>query len=285
MATAELLSLSRRGWLALEGLHIVGYFAPEVRESFAALGVTGRHGYFAGRSAAMGAVEPAVTVATFYVFAPRAVESSLPQTWSVAAPADVIAARYDGASRALRRILGADRSTDPVIVEAADLVAAVCEGLTAPGRALYAGHASVAWPEDPLLRLWHAATLVREHRGDGHVHVLLAAGLAPLDSSVLNGIATGSTDFLERRRGWTPQEWAQARERLVERGLLVDEHRLSDEGTALVAHLEAETDRLALEGWEHLGEPGARRLVELLEPITAEVLADPDLPAWFAARR
>jgi hypothetical protein len=272
-------NLAHEGWLALETLHALSYFAPETAESLAEIGIVGRDGYFAARSAAMGAVDPGVTVATFYVFAPRAVEASLPAVWSTAAPAEVLRARYAGVRGALHRLLG-----DPDVSEAATLAAELCEGLGVHGRPLFAGHASVAWPDEPLMQLWHAATLVREHRGDGHVNVLLHAGVRPLDALVLNGLVCGSTDFMERRRGWTQEEWADARAGLVARRLLTPDHQLSDQGRALTEHVEDQTEQAALEGWQHLGEARARRLVELLRPVRAAVVTDPALPGWLARR-
>ena len=40
-----------------------------------------------------------------------------------------------------------------------------------------AGHASLPWPDDPLLQLWHAQTLLREFRGDIHIAAMTADGI------------------------------------------------------------------------------------------------------------
>src|SRR5674536_218780 len=74
-------ALARRCWAALETLHVVAYFAPEPAAAYRELGLRGRGGYFASRSAPMGPVPAQVTVATFYVFAPALVERAIPAAW------------------------------------------------------------------------------------------------------------------------------------------------------------------------------------------------------------
>lgn len=275
----EILRLGRKAWGNLELLHVVGYFAPETQAAYEGLGLRGRAGYFASRSAAMGAVDAPMTVATFYVFAPRAVAGVLPEAWAVASPEQVLRARYDGVAAALHRILG-----DVDAAEAAALARTCCDGLSPQGRPLYAAHTSVPWPQEPLMALWHAATLIREHRGDGHVAALVQAGLAPLEALVINGLAAGNTDFLEKRRGWKPEEWAATRVALREEGLLDDEQQLSVDGKALVAALEVGTERAAAEGWAHLGPTGTARVIELVAPLRRTVLASPGMPDWLGRR-
>ncbi|MDQ3628419.1 MAG: hypothetical protein M3419_06375 [Actinomycetota bacterium] len=275
----EILHLGRKAWGSLELLHVVGYFAPETQAAYEALGLKGRAGYFASRSAPMGEVDAPMTVATFYVFAPRAVASVLPQAWSVAPPEQVTRARYEGVAAALHRIVG-----DVDVDEAVALVRTACGALTPQGRPLYAAHTSLPWPDEPLMQLWHAATLVREHRGDGHVAALVHAGVGPLEALVLNGLAAGNTEFLQKRRGWTSEEWADTRASLREQGLL-DGEQLSADGQTLVAALEVDTERAAAEGWAHLGAEGTARLVELVTPLRRAVLADEHTPHWLAARR
>jgi len=276
----DLLAASRRAWLALEPIHVLGYFAPETQHTYAELGVTGRDGYFGSRAAAMGAVDPAVVVASFYVFAPRAVHASLPSVWETTTPFHMIEARYAGMAAVLHRVLGRSE-----VGEALELARTACDGLTVHGRPVYAGHAAVPWPEQPMMALWHASTLLREHRGDGHVNALLHAGLAPLESLILNGVVAGSTPFMQRRRGWTTEEWEATRADLARQGLLTEEQQLTARGAELVAAIEAQTDRSALEGWARLGADGCERLVELVAPLRAAALSAPGTPDWLASRR
>lgn len=281
-APSELTRASRTAWGALESVHVLGYFAPEVTDAFVGLGLRPRLSYFAARSAAFGAVGPEVTTATFYVFAPWLAAKALPASWAVASPERVQQTRRDAMAGVLDRVLaGADASR---LTELLGLLRTVCEGLSSHGRPLYAAHAGLAWPDDPRLAVWHAATLVREHRGDGHVAVLLGAGLDPVESLVLGGLFAGSTDFLRASRGWSEQEWAQAQARLEARGL-VSGDGLTVAGVAYRRGLERETDRVALEGCDHLGLEGTQRVVELAAPLRDAAMASGILPSWTARRR
>jgi hypothetical protein len=274
----DLIRASRQAWGALETVHVLGYFADDVRDAYVALGLHPRLSYFAARAAAFGPVGPEVPTATFYVFAPWLPEKALPASWAVAGPEQVQQARRDGMAVVLDRVVG---GTD--VAELLELARVVCAGLTVPGRPLYAAHAGLAWPEEPRLALWHAATLIREHRGDGHVAALLRAGLDPVESIVVGGLFAGNTGFMRSSRGWSDDEWAAGVERLTERGL-VDGDSLTGEGLAFRKDVERETDRMALEGWRHLGLDGTRRVAELAAPLRAASLASGILPDWVTSR-
>ncbi len=275
---AQLVRASRRAWGALESLHVLGYFAHDVRAAYTDLGLRPHLAYFAARSAAFGAVGPEVPIATFYVFAPWLHAKALPSSWDVASPDAVQAARRDGMRTVLAKVLG-----DTDVTELLELTRAVCEGLTAHGRPLYAAHAGLAWPGEPQLDLWHATTLIREHRGDGHVAVLLRSGLDPVESLVLGGLFAHNTSFLRASRGWTDDEWDDATARLTSRGL-VDAEGLTDAGVGFRKGIEQETDRLALEGWAHLGPAGTARVLELALPLREAALASGVLPDWISSR-
>ena len=163
--------VARKTWRTLEPLHGLIYFAPEATEEYAAIGLVPEvGGYFASRAAPMGAVPAAVVIATFYNFRPEVVRREIPRAWEIASPAQILTARFRAADRALRRILG-DAADGPDVAEAAVLArrAALAVVDHPEGRALFGGHASLEWPDDPLLVLWHAQSLLREFRGDGHV--------------------------------------------------------------------------------------------------------------------
>jgi hypothetical protein len=290
-STDDATTWSRRAWASLETLHVAPYFSPENRERYKALGLHPDLAYFAVRSAAMGPVPAEVVEACFFVFAPRLVRKALPGYWATAAPDRVLAARHEGASRTLHRIL------DPVLAssgdeltEAVDLARRACEGLTAPGRPLYAAHASLPWPDDPLMQLWHAATLLREHRGDGHVAALLTAGLHPIEAMLTAALAGSAVTltFQRRSRGWTDAEWDETAQRLREQGVVEDAPDGGVEGTGLAltptgamlrAEVEAGTDLAALAGWSYLGDEGTRRLAELVRPLSKAVVASGALAA------
>jgi hypothetical protein len=266
----------RRAWAALEAVHVVPTFSRETRTALSALGLSSRSCYFAARSAPMGPVPPEVTTAAFYVFAPRLVSRALPDAWAVASPAQVLAAASGAAVATLHRLLDGVAKEDEV-AEAARLARTACEGLTVAGRPLFAGWASLPWPQEPLLQLWHAATLLREHRGDGHVAALLHAPLDPVEALLTAGLAGTGLPFSRATRGWTDEEWSAAEARLRERGLL-DDDGLTAAGRALRVDVEARTDAAAVEGWRRLGLDGTRRLARLVRPWQQLVLASGELP-------
>lgn len=269
----ELLPLSRKAWGDLETLHVVGYFAPEVTDAYVAQGLDARLAYFPGRAAAFGEAGPGLTVATFYVFAPWLVEAALPSAWESTTPGRMVEARRAGVSAALERLLGS-----PDVTEALAIAREVCSALTPQGRPLYAAHADLPWPDDDLLALWHAATLVREHRGGGHLSVLQAHGIGPVEATVLGGSFSGTTRFLRKTRGWSEEEYDAATARLRERGWLDAEGGFTDQGRTARQQVEDETDRLAVEGWAAVGVERTARLHELVKPLRAQVMASDTLP-------
>ncbi len=264
---------------ALELLHVVGYFAPEPREAYEKLGLNPLLAYFPARAAALGPASAELTVATFYVFSPRLVEMILPAAWDITSPEQLVEVRRSSVGESLHRLLGS-----PDVDEAVELARTACAGLMPGGRPLYAAHASLPWPGDPLLALWHAASLLREHRGDGHIAALLMAGLDPVEAIALHGPAAGATKFLKATRGWTPEEWTAGEDRLRARGLLDADAALTEAGAAFKADLEARTVTAARGGWERLGPAGTARLAELLKPLRRQLLDSADLFPRFIQR-
>ena len=270
---------ARRMWRALETLHMTVYFAPEPRDAFRRAGLRGGWmGYFASRSAAMGPVPAEVVVATFYNFHPRMVHRAIPDAWGFATPAEVLAARHQGADAALRRLLGG-WADGPEVAEGAALARQAMEGRDPAGRPLFAAHATLAWPEPPHLALWHAATLYREFRGDGHVACLLAADIGGCQAHVLAaGAGQLPGAFLREYRGWSEEEWAAAAARLRARGLVAGDGRLTEAGRAARAAIEDRTDDLAMDPWRHLGEQGSARLLDLLGRPTRLIVQGRGVP-------
>ncbi|WP_206797251.1 hypothetical protein [Amycolatopsis sp. MtRt-6] len=259
---------------AFDSLHAFVYFVPEVDAALTGLGLRpGRMPYFAGRSAAMGAVGAEVVAATFYNFNPEVVARVIPRAWTLATPEQVLAARLDGTDRALTRLLGDHVKSDEV-AEAAELAREASEGCAGEGRPLYAAHAGLAWPAEPHLVLWHAVTLLREHRGDGHIAALVLEGLGGLEALVTHG-ATGRgfvTAAAKLTRGWSDEQWAAAESRLKDRGILDAEGGLTEAGTALRDRLEAATEAAARGPWDHLGAEKAARLEELCRGLSRRLV-------------
>ncbi|TDC56037.1 hypothetical protein E1281_09450 [Actinomadura sp. KC345] len=265
------MQAARQAWRRLEPVHSMIYFVPEGPERYAALGLDARSGYFASRSAAFGRASAEIVIATFYNFHPAIVRRALPAAWDAAAPERVLAARTDAAGAALRR---AQIHRLPALEETLALARRAAEAARdqAHGRPLFAAHAALAWPDEPILQLWWAQTLLREFRGDGHIAVLTAEGVTPLEALVLHG-ATGTvpTPFLKATRAWPSDEWEATAERLRGRGLL-DGESLTTEGKDFRRHIEDRTDALALPAYSVLGEEGCERLAELARPYGRAVV-------------
>ncbi len=265
---------ARRMWRVFDTLHAVTYFAPEADEEFRGSGLKGFWmGYFAGRSAPMGAVEPAVVTATFNNFAPRLVARALPDAWGFASPARVLEARLAGIDRAFGRIFGSERGgTD--VAAAAGIARRAAESVTVVGRPLAAANAALPWPTDPMLVLWQATTILREHRGDGHVAALVDAGLNGLEAHIsFVGAGGVSRQVLQPARGWSDEEWGDAEHAMVARGWLDanDPGKLTPVGVAARQRIEEATDRLAVEPWRTIGDEATEELRTLLKPMAARI--------------
>jgi hypothetical protein len=174
---------ARRMWTLFEPVHVVTYFSAEALAAFTGAGLRGFwRGYFAGRAAPLGAVGAAPVTASFFTFAPPMVARALPGVWELITPQDALAVRVAGAVAALHRLAG-DREAE--VAAAADLLLRATDGLDCAGRVLAAANAALPVPGEPAARLWHAATLLREHRGDGHFAALVAAGIDGCEALVL----------------------------------------------------------------------------------------------------
>jgi hypothetical protein len=279
----------RRAWDALEPLHNVLYFAPDVQEHFVRLGLKGRlMPYFAQRAAALGDVGAHLVSATFYMFNPATVASSIPEAWSFVPAADVVVARVEAADRCLRGLLG-EAVTSPQVAEAAALARAAAEQACAypQGRPLFAAHAALDWPGEPHLQLWWAQTLLREFRGDGHVATLLTAGVSGLEALVLFA-ATEKVDgeALRLTRGWAAGPWRGTIASLQAQGLLAEgpDLEVTADGADLRRWVEAHTDLAARPAYAAIGEPGALRLAELALEINRPVVAAGHIP-WLKRRQ
>jgi hypothetical protein len=270
---------ARRLWQLLEPYHALTYFAPEAHQAFEDIGLRGFwRGYFASRAAPLGPVGAAPVTAIFFGFHPAFVARALPSVWSMASPEAAIDARLAGADRAVRRILGDDLETAR-FAEVAELASRAVEGCSAAGRPLFAANVEVEWPRDPHLALWHAATLLREHRGDGHVAALCSAGLDPCEAHVSQVAASGaSPETIKPYRGWSDDDWTAATERLRNRGWLDGRGHLSAHGRAARQEVEDITDRLAADPIEHLGTELTELLLDLVAPITARIVEAGSIP-------
>ena len=257
-------SLPRTMWTLFEPIHAVTYFAQPARDAFEAANLRGFwRGYFAGRAAPLGPVGAAPVTALFFGFAPSMVTRALPDVWSRATPDESLTARLAGARASLTPLFDGAGPVD----EAAELLREAASAVPTVGRALGAANAALPWPDDALGILWHAATILREHRGDGHVAALLVAGLDGAETGVWRAAIDQRRVYLQPARGWTDDDWTAAASRLQDRGWL-DETGAATK-TALAARDEIEdiTNRLAAAPWQHLGETRTARLHEVIHPL------------------
>jgi hypothetical protein len=268
--------IARKTWRTLEMIHGFVYFAPEPAHAYAALGISGRAGYFASRSAPMGASSAELVIATFFNFEPTHVRRAMAGVWDNVTPAAVLQARRDGADTALRRMLGAKVAESSEVEEAADLARRAADAACAhlSGKPLFAGHASLPWPDDSLLVLWHAQTLLREFRGDIHIAAMTAEGIDACEALVTHA-ATGEIPraMLQGSRVWSDDQWDAAVASLQAKGHLDAEGSFTDKGAESRQRIEDQTDAGALVAYTALGDDGCKRLRLLCRPLSSAIAA------------
>jgi hypothetical protein len=246
--------VARRGWQLVEALHAITYFAPELRAATDALGLRGGWmSYFGCRAAPLGPVPASVVTAVFYNFSPAMVARAIPDAWGYAAPAELLDARTAAMDQALTRLLGDQIGADDVRT-GARLAAAAASAADTSGRPLAAANAALPLPEPPHLAMWQALTVLREHRGDGHVTALLSREVGPTEALVLAAAGgRAPAELLRAARKWSEQDWAEATDALAARGWVKPDGTITDAGRAGRREIELVTDRLALQPYAALG--------------------------------
>ncbi len=269
--------LVRRAWRVIEPCHQVAYRSPSVAAAYDELGLVERdHRYYGSRLAPLGPVSLEVAVAVLWGFAPTAVARGVPGVWDVAAPADIAAARLAGAARTLDEL-------DTDLGPAAAALGPVAEAIDLPGRPVAAAHLGLGWPEDAAGRLWLAATVLREHRGDAHWQATAEADLDAVECHILHGCdGHMPLDLLQRVAAWDDETWAEATDRLGARGLIADDTTTSA-GAELKARLEHRTDELAARPWRDVSDPDG--LLGTLEPVARAAIGSGLLETWEVRER
>lgn len=262
-------STARRMFDLTEPICLVNFFSDEPNESMAALGFTGYwDGYFAGRSAPLGRVPAEVVDAAFYNFGPGEVARHIPQVWATTTPEAAHAARQEGCVAALRRILG-DLVGSPGLQRAADLLTQAATGAPVEGRVMYAALRALPVPDEPVARLWHAANMLREHRGDGHIVALMTEQVDRTEAHVLLAVDAGihPPETFGRIHHLPASYLAGVMARLRERGILDDAGRFTAAGRATKERVEKLTDALAEAPYAALDADELAELVACLQPI------------------
>jgi hypothetical protein len=256
-------------WTLFEPIHAVTYFAPEARSAFEQAGLRGFwRGYFAGRAAPLGPAGPAVVTASFFNFAPALVARAVPGVWELITPEEALRTRLAGADEALSGLLAGLESE---AAAAADLLWRVAGELDCSGRVLAAANAALLEDSSAGLsgpaRLWQAATLLREHRGDGHFAALTAADIDGCEALVLRSCLDLRREDLQPVRGWTDEAWDSALSRLADRGWVGADGTLTGAGRNAYAAVEEATDHAAARAWSRLDAGTTAEVVEVLTPL------------------
>jgi hypothetical protein len=275
------LPFHRRTWMTLEPIHGMVYFSPLAGPTYEAIGLVGREGYFASRVAPMGAVSAEVVILTFFNFAPTLIRSFIPHAWTKASPQIVLDARHQVVTDTLQQHCAEQANSDDT-KRAAEIAKEIaidaCRRIE--GRPLFAAHAALPWPDDnnPALVLWHAQTLLREYRGDGHIAALGVEELSGVDAHVSH-IATGQmpVDLMRGTRSWDEADYQASVESMVARGLVA---RSADGGIALTVdgqaqrqRIEDATDRLAAAPYLLVGEDTCTELRRLARPLSQAIIS------------
>jgi hypothetical protein len=265
------MNVARDLWMRIETLHAVTYFGDETQQAATAIGVPGFWmGYFGMRAAPMGRAGAGTVEATFFNFAPSFVRRWVPAVWDIATPDAFVTARCEGAAATLRRV---GTAVEDATVVNTHLQAAV-DRCVAAGRPLFAANRDVELPNDPVAALWQLCTSLREHRGDGHVAALTAAGIDGIEAHVLITLESGGDPVdLQRTRGWSADDWDEALQRLQRHGLVSVGGVLTDAGRQLRLDIETTTDRLSFQPWKHLVDADVRKLLQSLSPAATAVSA------------
>ena len=269
---------ARRMFELVEPIGAIPYMAEEPNEAMFALGFTNYWDtYFAGRAAPLGLVPAEVVDALFYNFAPGEVARHIPKVWRTTTPEAAIAARRLGCANALRRVLG-ERVEEPAFARAAELLTKAATSAPSQGRPMYAALLALAVPDDAVTRLFHAASLLREHRGDGHIAALVTEGVGGLEAHVLLSLDMGlPAEKFGRVHHLPAAQLGAVIGGMRDRGLIGDDGWLSEEGRALKRRVEELTDDLAAKPYEGLEAGEVDELMALLEPYVALLLAAQDM--------
>jgi len=254
------------------------YFVREAQERYKALGLDSyTDSYFISRGAALGHPSGEVVTAAFGVFNPDLVIPAVNNGWATTDTETILRARHDGATAALKRILG---EADPS--GAVDILKPIMESVDFAGRMLFAGLRGLGFPDEPLAQLWRVCDYVRERRGDGHIAAWVAAGCDAVEISLLTelfwGLPIATYTFT---RGWTQEQVDAGIVRLEEKGYVAD-RAFTDAGRDYRRSIEAATDALEADIVDALGDR-AEELFALLEPMQQAVLDAKGYPVNPAA--
>jgi hypothetical protein len=226
---------------ALEPLAMHAVWAQEVYDALAAHGLDFLSSYVCGRGAALGAVPSQVVAAAFAVFPPELVDQLWTDGLGKLDRAELVALRDEGVAVSLRKVLR-DVTTEQEVLEVAEMLEHAAAAADGAGRPLFSALRAAPTLADPYARLWRAADVVREHRGDGHVATCIAAGLSGCEMNIVTELWLGySLGEYSNTRGWSREAHEQAVASLTVSGLMAN-WELTEDGQAFRTRVEQRTD-------------------------------------------
>lgn len=270
-------TLARTAYETLEPYHVLAYFNPHLKTESVPLRLSRAGMYVGGRAAPLGRTSAATVAATFYNFNPALITFGWSEALSTGLD-ETDAGRTRAVDASLRDALG-ERVSDPEITSVVGALRAGVVDARFEGRPLAAAWAAHPWPDEPHLQLWHAITVVREHRGDGHIAALVLADLSPVEALVLHEAPhpdpairrrTLGRSLLLTTRGWEDSDWESASQSLRSRGLLDADGAMTAAGAELYDRVERETDAAAAGLWA--GVPEAEETLRRARPFVKAVI-------------
>lgn len=225
---------------ALEPIAMHAVWSRAVNAALAGHGLNFLTAYVCGRAAALGAVPSAVVAATFGAFEPGLIDQLWTEGRSHIELDELIAVRNQATVAGLRDVLAAAAEAD--VTRVAEVLESAVDRADGTGRVLFSALRSQPRLDDPYGRLWRAADLVREHRGDSHIAAYVAAGLDPVRMGVLSETWVGyPVGEYSGTRAWPPDVQAAAVARLEDDGLIAD-GAITERGRSFRDGIEAATD-------------------------------------------
>lgn len=176
-------------WLAWvretdRAVHRIGgawFFAPQVAEVGAAVGIDDRFAFYAaGRGGVLGDPTGEVVASSFAFFPPQMVMSKYAEGVAGLAPGEASEAYARGLAAWAEHTFAEHADWDRLATLArrvADQVAAMC-------LPLFVGWRRLAQPQHPAARMAMSLVVLRELRGDRHVQAVAASGMTAVEAIV-----------------------------------------------------------------------------------------------------
>ena len=270
----------RRLGTLVEPLAAAVYFAPEAHAAYAELGSLDGFWapYYASRGACLGETPALNVAAAFGVFNPTQMVEELDAAWKIATPSQWWDARVRGATAQLERLLG---EAPEGAARATELLRRIADASPVAGRPFYAGLISQDWPGTVVGDLWHAADLVREHRGDTHTAAWTSAGFTGPQIMMLTELWWGLPHGLYlASRHWDADAIAAGLVHLRAQGWVEGEPPIiTADGIRVRVAVEDATDVGEAAVLDVLTDAERDELFAILKPMAATIVAGGGYPA------